>query len=122
MMVSDDEGATWSKPTTVPFGLSGDRHQARYTADGRLIIVFRDTGKGSPTRNHFVAWVGTYKDILEHRPGFFRIKLLHSYKGGDCGYSGLEILPEGNIVATTYIKYKEGAEQNSVVSVRFTIH
>jgi hypothetical protein len=120
-MTSDDEGNTWSEPKPVPFGLSGDRHQAKYTADGRLVIVFRDTGKGSPTRNHFVAWVGAYEDIIQNRKGQFRIKLLHSYKGGDCGYAGLEVLPDRTIVATTYIKYREGTEKNSVVSTRFNL-
>ncbi|WP_246228659.1 sialidase family protein [Paraflavitalea devenefica] len=120
-MTSDDEGLTWSEPKPVLFGLSGDRHQAKYTADGRLVIVFRDTGKGSPTRNHFVAWVGTYDDIVQNRKGQLRIKLLHSFKGGDCGYAGLEVLPDHTLVATTYIKYREGAEKNSVVSVRFKL-
>jgi hypothetical protein len=120
-MTSDDEGLTWSAPKPVLFGLSGDRHQAKYTADGKLVVVFRDTGKGSPTRNHFVAWIGTYDDIIHNRKGERRIKLLHSYKGGDCGYAGLEVLPGHSIVATTYIKYREGAEKNSVVSVRFKL-
>jgi hypothetical protein len=120
-MTSDDEGATWSKPKPVAYGLSGDRHQAKYMADGRLVVVFRDTGKGSPTRNHFVAWVGHYDDIAEGRKGEARFKLLHSFKGGDCGYSGLEVLPDQTLVATTYIKYREGTAQNSVVSVRFKL-
>ena len=53
--------------------------------------------------------------------GQYRIKLLHSYSGGDCGYPGLELLPDGTFVATTYIKYREGPEKNSVVSTRFTL-
>lgn len=120
-MTSNDEGGTWSEPKPVLSGLSGDRHQAKYTADGRLVIVFRDTGKGSLTRNHFVAWVGTYDDIIQNKAGQFRVKLLHSYKGGDCGYAGLEVLPDNTLVATTYIKYREGSERNSVVSVRFNV-
>lgn len=120
-MTSDDEGLTWSKPKPVPYGLSGDRHQSKYTADGRLVVVFRDTGKGSETRNHFVAWVGQYADIVQDKKGQGRFKLLHSFKGGDCGYAGLEVLPDQTLVATTYIKYREGAEQNSVVSTRFKL-
>jgi hypothetical protein len=120
-MTSDDEGLTWTSPKPVLFGLSGDRHQAKYTADGRLVVVFRDTGKGSPTRNHFVAWIGSYEDIIQERSGQLRIKLLHSFNGGDCGYSGLEVLPDQTLVATTYIKYREGTEKNSVVSVRFKL-
>ncbi|WP_211218038.1 sialidase family protein [Niabella aurantiaca] len=121
-MRSKDEGKTWSAPQVLPETLFGDRHQAKYSSDGRLVIVFRDTGKNSPTRNHFVAWIGTYEDILKGDPGQFRVKLLHSYKGGDCGYSGLERLPGDTFVATTYIKYRPGPEKNSVVSVRFRLH
>jgi hypothetical protein len=118
-MTSDDEGRTWSKTKPLPTSLHGDRHKAKYLSDGRLVICFRDTGHGSPTRNHFVAWVGTYDDILAGRDGQYRIKLLHSYKAADCGYPGVEVLPDGTVVATTYIKYQEGPEKNSVVSTRF---
>jgi hypothetical protein len=92
-----------------------------YAKDGRLVVAFRDMGKDSPTRTHFVAWVGRYEDIISGKDGEYKIKLLHSHKGSDCGYPGLELLPDGTIVATTYIKYRPGAEQNSVVSTRFTL-
>ncbi|TZF81916.1 exo-alpha-sialidase [Pedobacter sp. BS3] len=120
-MVSRNEGKTWSKPQTLPKTLFGDRHQAKYSRDGRLVIVFRDTGKDSPTRTHFVAWIGKYEDIVKGSSGQFRVKLLHSYKGSDCGYSGLELLPDDTFVATTYIKYRPGPEKNSIVSARFKI-
>ena len=120
-MTSDDEGRTWSEPKPLPFALHGDRHKAEYTHDGRLVVCLSDTGKGSPTRPHFVAWVGTYQDIIEGNQGDYRVKLLHSYKGGDCGYPGLELLPDSTFVATTYIKYRPGPEKNSVVSVRFKL-
>lgn len=118
-MTSRDEGATWSPVAPLPPGLCGDRHVARYLPDGRLVVCMRDTAPGSPTRNHFVAWIGTYDDIVAGRPGQYRVKLLHSHKGADCGYPGVEVLPGGIVVATTYVKYRPGAEQNSVVSVRF---
>ncbi|MBL9213339.1 MAG: exo-alpha-sialidase [Opitutaceae bacterium] len=122
-ITSDDEGRTWSAARPLPPGLFGDRHVARYAPDGRLVAVFRDTGGayGSPTSTHFVAWVGRYEDIISGRDGQYRVKLLHSYKGGDNGYPGLELLPDGTFVATTYIKYREGPEKNSVVSARFTL-
>jgi hypothetical protein len=119
MMFSNNEGKTWSEPVETPWGLTGDRHMGIYTKDGRLVIAFRDKALNSPTSGHFVAWVGTYDDIKKGKPGEFRIKLLHSYAGGDCGYPGMEILPDGTIVATTYIKYKEGKDKHSVVSTRF---
>ncbi|MBL9184406.1 MAG: FAD-dependent oxidoreductase [Verrucomicrobiaceae bacterium] len=120
-ITSDDEGKTWSEVKALPLGLHGDRHKAVYAKDGRLVIAFRDTGLKSPTKNHFVAWVGRYEDIVSGKDGEYKIKLLHSHKGSDCGYPGLELLPDGSAVATTYIKYREGPEQNSVVSTRFTL-
>ena len=120
-MTSDDEGVTWSEARPTPLGLSGDRHMAHYAPDGRLVVTFRDQGVNSPTRNHFVAWVGRYEDIAAGRPGQYRIKLLTSFKGADCGYSGLECLPDGTFVATTYVKYRPGPELNSVVSTRFKL-
>jgi hypothetical protein len=121
MMFSRDEGATWSDPVDTPWGLSGDRHMGVYTRDGRLVVAFRDMAPDSPTRGHFVAWVGSYEDIRQNRPGEYRIKLLHSYAGRDCGYSGMELLEDGTIIATTYIKYWDDNRQHSVVSTRFNI-
>ena len=121
MMFSRDEGATWSEPTDTPWGLTGDRHMGVQTKDGRLVIAFRDQAPQSPTRGHFVAWVGTYDDVKQGRPGQYRIKLLHGYELGDLGYPGVELLPDGTIVATTYIKYWNDGRKQSVVSTRFTL-
>lgn len=120
-ITSEDEGRTWSEVKALPPGLHGDRHKAIYTPDGRLVICFRDMGKSSPTRSHFVAWVGRYEDIANGKDGEYKVKLLHSHKGSDCGYPGVELLPDGTIVATSYVKYRPGPEQNSVVSTRFTL-
>lgn len=122
-ITSDDEGRTWSAAKPLPPGLYGDRHVARYAPDGRLVVAMRDTGGnyGSPTSTHFIAWVGRYEDIVRGRDGQYRVKLLHSHRGGDNGYPGLELLPDGTFVATTYIKYRVGPEKNSVVSARFTL-
>ena len=121
MMFSRDEGATWSVPVDTPWGLTGDRHRGTYAEDGRLVIAFRDQAPLSPTRGHFVAWVGTYDDIKQGKPGQYRIKLLHSFAGGDCGYPGVERLSDGTIVATTYIKYWNDARRHSVVCTRFRL-
>lgn len=123
MMFSTDEGRTWSEPTDTPWGLTGDRHAGVQTPDGRIVIAFRDQALGSPTRGHFVAWVGKYEDIRKAQPGQYRIKLLHSNakRVGDCGYAGVELLQDGTIVATTYVQYRPGAEKNSVVSTRFKL-
>jgi hypothetical protein len=123
MMFSQDEGATWSTPVDTNWGLTGDRHNGVFTSDGRMVVCFRDQALNSPTKGHFVAWVGTYDDLKAGRPGQSRIKLLHHYgkRAGDCGYPGVELLADGTIVATTYVKYTAGPEQNSVVSVRFKL-
>ncbi len=123
VMFSQDEGQTWSTPVDAPWGLTGDRHAGVQTPDGRMVVAFRDQALGSPTRGHFVAWVGTYDDIRKSLPGQYRIKLLHSYaaRTGDCGYPGVELLPDGTIVATTYVQYHPGAEKNSVVNTRFKL-
>ena len=42
---------------------------------------------------------------------------MKNYKNGDCAYPGVEILPDGTIVATTYGHFTEG-EEAYVVSVR----
>jgi hypothetical protein len=121
VMFSRDEGQTWTTPTDTAWGLTGDRHIGGFTQDGRLVIAFRDQAINSPTKDHFVAWVGTYDDIQRSRPGQYRIKLLHSHAGRDCGYPGVEFLPDGTIVATTYVKYAPGDVKHSVISVRFNI-
>jgi hypothetical protein len=120
-MGTKDEGKTWSDMRETPWGLTGDRHMVRYLPDGRIISVFRDMAPGSPTKGHFVAWVGTWSDLTNGLSGQYKIKLLHNYAGWDCGYPGLEILPDNTIVATTYIKLHPGEEKHSVVSVRFSI-
>jgi len=123
VMFSRDEGQTWSTPANTSWGLTGDRHAGVFTKDGRMVIAFRDQALNSPTKGHFVAWVGTYDDIKNSKPGQYRVKLLHNHaeRVGDCGYPGVELLPDGTIVATTYVKYAPGKEKHSVVSVRFDL-
>jgi len=129
--VSTDDAQTWSEPRELPAALTGDRLVMRYAPDGRLVVAMRDMAKTSPTYGHYVAWVGRYEDIAHRREGQYRIKLLHNAartdrdepgKGNtDCGYSDLEVLPDGMIIATTYIKYQPGPEKNSVVNTRFKL-
>ncbi len=121
MIVSNDEGESWSEPAELPGALTGDRHMLRYAHDGRLLVTFRDMAHVSPTRGDFVAWVGTYEDIIKGREGQYRVRLLQQHGAfGDCGYAGLELLPDGTFVATTYVVHKP-EEKNSVISVRFKL-
>ena len=117
---SDNEGATWSEPRELPASLTSDRHQAVYTPDGRLVIVFRDTTRESPTKGDFVAWVGTWRDIADGGEGQYRVRLLDNTSGADCGYPGIHCLPDGTVIATTYGHWTEGAEPY-IMSVRFTL-
>ncbi len=126
IMFSRDEGKTWTTPRELPRELCGDRHVIRYNTDGRLVVVFRDhqrqTAKG-PTEGDYVAWVGTYNDLVEGNHGQYRVRLLKNYKGYDCGYSGLEILADGTFLATTYLQYRiEDNGNNSVIAVRFKLN
>ena len=105
ILFSNDETASWSNPRPVPNSLTGDRHTAQYLPDGRLFISFRDIpsqGNTSPTANSWVAWVGRYEDLVQGTPGDFRILLKKNYKSGDCAYPGVEVLPDGTVVTTTY--------------------
>ena len=114
IMFSQDEGQTWSQAVDAPWGITGDRHHGIRLPDGRLVIVFRNSAPLAPA--HFIAWIGTYEDIKQGRPGQYRVKLMHSY--ADCGYAGIHQLADGTIVATTYGKYWNDDRKYSVVSVR----
>ena len=115
MMFSRDEGWTWTKAVDTPWGLTGDRHHGIRLPDGRLVIVFRNAAPFASA--HFIAWVGTYDDIRQCRPGQYRISLLRTFKDGF--YPGLHLLPDGTIVATTYTTYEKDDGGCSIVSVRF---
>ncbi len=129
--ISTDDAKTWSAPQELPAALTGDRHVIKAMPDGRLVVAFRDMATTSATYGHYLAWVGTLDDIVNRREGQYRIKLLHNAArtaddkpgvgNSDCGYSDLELLPDGTVVATTYIKYAAGPEKNSVVSTRFKL-
>ena len=133
MCFSRDEGATWTAPVDTAPELSGDRHEGIVLPDGRLFIAFRDRMIDSPTYGQYVAWVGTYEDLRNARPGACRIHLLKSWAGAkapdgthlegwncDTGYSGVELLPNGELLCTTYTKHWPDARKHSVVSTRLT--
>jgi hypothetical protein len=120
IIFSNDEGATWSTPRELPASLTGDRLTAKYSPDGRLVITFREMAKGSATYGDWVAWVGTYEDLVKGRDGQYRVRLMDNKEGTDCAYPGLEVLPDGTFVATTYGHWEEG-KQPYIVSVRFTL-
>ncbi|MCX7886885.1 MAG: glycoside hydrolase [Verrucomicrobiae bacterium] len=120
VIFSNDEGLSWSEPRELPAALTGDRHTAKYAPDGRLFISFRDTTHVSPTKGDWVAWVGTYDDIVQGGEGQYRVRLMDNKKGADCAYPGVEVLPDGTIVATTYGHWTK-KEKPYIVSVRLKL-
>jgi len=120
VIFSNDEGKTWTAPRELPGALTGDRHVAKYAPDGRLFISFRDTTLKSPTRGDWVAWVGRYEDIVAGREGQYRVRLMHNTQSADCAYPGVEVLPDGTIVTTTYGHWTAG-EPPYIVSVRLRL-
>tara|TARA_Y100000589_G_scaffold294530_1_gene300266 strand:+ start:1257 stop:2408 length:1152 start_codon:yes stop_codon:yes gene_type:complete len=120
VIFSNDEGKTWTQPRELPAALTGDRHTGRYTADGRLFISFRDTTHDTPTKGDWVAWVGTYEDIVKGREGQYRVRLMDNKNRWDCAYPPVEVLPDDTIVTTTYGHWTAG-ERPYIVSVRLKL-
>jgi hypothetical protein len=120
VIFSDDEGATWTAPRELPGALTGDRHVGKYAPDGRLFVSFRDMTHDSPTHGDWVGWVGAYDDLTQGREGQYRVRLMDNMKDVDCAYPGVEVLPDGTIVATTYGRWTAG-EPPYIVSVRFKL-
>lgn len=120
VIFSNDEGRTWTPPRELPASLTGDRHTGKYAPDGQLLISFRDMARESPTQGDWVAWVGTYDDIVNGREGQYRVRLMDNHYQGDCAYPGVEVLPDGTFVLTTYGHWIEG-EPPFIVSVRLKL-
>ena len=123
MIYSDDEGKTWSKPMDLPGSLAGERHKAAYDPiSGRLVISFREItydlngnnifdGNSDWLAGEWVAWVGTYEDLMEQRDGQYRIEIAKDYsnnaKSGDTGYAGVVVLEDGTFIMDSYGHWDE---------------
>jgi len=146
IIFSKDEGKTWTDPRPLPNELNGDRHVIKYTPDGRLLVVFRDIsplsfrkdlekaakernevnmskvaaeiGQGSPTEGDWAGWVGTWKDLVKGKKGEYRIRFKDNMHSWDCCYPGVELLPDGTFVTTTYGHWEKDV-QPYIISVRF---
>ena len=119
VITSRDEGRTWSEPSQVCDGLTGDRHAAVYLPDGRLFVTFRDMKADSVLKGSWVAWVGSYEDAVSGKEGDCRLLIKrNSNTAGDCAYPGLELLADGTLLTTTYGRW-DADDRNYVVSVRF---
>ncbi|MGU8369193.1 sialidase family protein [Clostridium perfringens] len=131
---SNDEGETWTEPLELQGALMGERHKATYDPiSGRLLITFREiirdpkkTGdKNDWVAGHWVAWVGTYDDLVHNREGQYRIRLMEDFtpteKSGDCGYAGNEVLDDGNFVLTSYGYWEKDYNKPYIKSLRVTL-
>lgn len=132
VIFSNDEGKSWTEPRELPRSLTGDRHTAKYSSDGRLLIVFRsytsrkkdfvrkDESVKWPTEGDCAAWVGTYDDLVKNRPGQYVVRLFDNKKGYDTTYPGVEILPDDTFVVTTYGHWDKG-ESPYIMSTRLKL-
>lgn len=123
IIFSNDEGKTWTKPRALPDSLNGDRHTAVYSSDGRLFISFRrrmPAKKDSEYEGDWVAWVGKYEDLVNGVDGQYLVRLKDNHNKWDCAYPGVESLPDGTIVTTTYGHWTKD-EQPYVISVRLKL-
>jgi hypothetical protein len=125
VIFSDDEGKTWTQPREVPLALTGDRHTGKYAPDGRLLISFRGISPSEkrdqrPFETDWVGWVGTYDDLVQGREGQYVVRFKDNTRGHDTTYPGVEVLPDGTFVATTYGHWDQG-EQPYILSVRLKL-
>ncbi len=125
IIFSDDEGQTWTAPRELPLVLTGDRHTGKYGPDGRLFISFRccsprDSAGSRPFEGDWVGWVGTWDDLLNGNDGQYFVRLKDNKKGYDTTYPGVEVLPDGTFVATTYGHWSNN-EPAYILSVRLKL-
>jgi len=125
IIFSQDEGRTWTEPRELPLSLTGDRHTGKYGPDGRLFISFRgrapsDRMEERPFEGDWVGWVGTWEDLVDGRDGQYFVRLKDNKKGYDTTYPGVEVLPNGVFVVTTYGHWSAG-EAPYILSVRFSL-
>lgn len=125
IIFSKDEAKTWSQPRELPLALTGDRHTGKYGPDGRLFLSFRcispkHQAKQRPFEGDWVGWVGNWKDLVNNGSGQYFLRLKDNTKSYDTSYPGVEILPDGTFVTTTYGHWDEG-EAPYILSSRFQL-
>ncbi|MBN2473267.1 MAG: exo-alpha-sialidase [Pirellulales bacterium] len=139
MKRSRDAGLTWSRrlPTPKSWATSLEVPTLYRTIDPRgakRLIMFSGlypirmahseddghTWSELEPIGDWVAWIGTYDDLVRGREGQYRVRLMDNTKGRDCAYPGLVVLPDGTFVATTYGHWTEG-ESPYIASVRFKL-
>lgn len=115
LSTSEDEGETWSE--LAPVGTWGGivaMASLEVRASGELAAYFHDDGR-------FLRGAGKAEGtftLLETRsqdggrtwsePRALRVRLANDLEGSDCGYAGLECLPDGTFVAVSYGHWTKG--------------
>ncbi len=125
IIFSSDEGRTWTLPRELPLALTGDRHTGKYGPDGWLMISFRGISPthrraGRPFEKDWAGWVGTWDDLVNGTEGQYVVRLKVNKNDYDTAYPGVEVLPDGTFVITTYGHWDEG-EESYIRSVRFKL-
>jgi hypothetical protein len=129
---SDDEGLSWTPPMEMCNYLMGERHKAEYDPiSGRLLITFREIIRRDKedfdnwVAGDWCAWVGTYDDLVNNRPGQYFIKLMEDFtptlRSGDCGYTGNVVLPDGTFVLTSYGYWDEKYDKPYIMTVKLKL-
>lgn len=125
IIFSTDEGRTWTAPRALPLALTGDRHTGKYGPDGRLLISFRCNSPLSKRADRafegdWVGWVGTWDDLVRGNDGQYFIRFKDNHHEWDTAYPGVEILPDGTFVTTTY-GYWDVGQPPYIMSVRLKL-
>ena len=68
----------------------------------------------------WVAWVGTYEDLVNGSEGQYLVRLKDNQHQWDCAYPGVERLSDDTFVLTTYGHWQKG-QPPWVISVRLKL-
>lgn len=125
IIFSKDEGKTWSDPRELPLTLTGDRHTGKYGPDGRLFLSYRCISPKAQAKERqfegdWVGWVGTWDNLVKGTHGQYFFRLKDNTKGYDTSYPGVEVLPKGTFVTTTYGHWSKG-EAPYILTTRFQL-
>jgi hypothetical protein len=82
-----------------------------------LVIVY-GSRNDSIYPNEVVAWVGESQNLVSGNDDFLLLRLTAN-KGTDFGYSGLEVLPDGTCIVTSYGSWDNENQRPYIISLKF---
>jgi hypothetical protein len=121
---STDGGLTWSERIPVPASWETSLevptiHRVVDAEGKKRLIVFSGL---YPAR---MAWSeddgSAWSDLVKGNKGQYRIRFKDNKHDWDCCYPGVELLPDGTFVVTTYGHWEKD-QQPYILSVRFTLN